>query len=110
MGSKHHGADFNFAYPTAEIAVMGPEGAVNIVYRKELAEAEDKTAAYNAFVDEYRNKVATPYRAAELGYIDEIIKPNPDPRKAGQGPKDPGEQAHLPARAPSRQPGITAVF
>jgi acetyl-CoA carboxylase carboxyltransferase component len=76
MGSKHHGADYNFAYPTAEIAVMGPEGAVNIVYRKELAEAEDKTAAYNAFVDEYRNKVATPYRAAERGYIDEIIRPN----------------------------------
>jgi acetyl-CoA carboxylase carboxyltransferase component len=75
MGSKHHGADYNFAYPTAEIAVMGPEGAVNIVYRKEMAEAEDKTAAYKAFVDEYRNKVASPYRAAELGYIDEIIRP-----------------------------------
>ena len=75
MGSKHHGADVNFAFPTAEIAVMGPEGAVSIVYRKELAQAEDKAAAYQEFVDEYRAKVASPYRAAELGYIDEIILP-----------------------------------
>ena len=75
MGSKHHGADINFAYPTAEIAVMGPEGAVNIVYRKELAQAENKQEAYEAFVEEYRSGVASPYRAAELGYIDEIIKP-----------------------------------
>lgn len=76
MGSKHHGADMNFAYPNSEIAVMGPEGAVNIVYRKEIAAAEDKKAAYEAFVDEYRTKVATPYKAAELGYIDEIILPD----------------------------------
>ena len=76
MGSKHHGADVNFCYPTAEIAVMGPEGAVNIVYRKEIAEAEDKEAAYQAFVEEYRAKVASPYRAAELGYVDEIILPH----------------------------------
>jgi propionyl-CoA carboxylase beta chain len=76
MGSKHHGADINFAYPTAEIAVMGPEGAVSIVYRKELAQAEDQDAAYEQFVEEYRSKVASPYRAAELGYIDEIIMPS----------------------------------
>jgi len=81
MGSKHHGADVNFAYPTAEIAVMGPEGAVNIVYRKEIAAAEDKQAAYEAFVEEYRSKVASPYRAAELGYIDEIIMPRDTRRK-----------------------------
>ncbi|MCB2185722.1 MAG: methylmalonyl-CoA carboxyltransferase [Deltaproteobacteria bacterium] len=75
MGSKHHGADVNFAYPTAEIAVMGPEGAVNIVFRKQLAEAEDKKAAYEELVHSYRANVASPYRAAELGYIDEIIMP-----------------------------------
>jgi propionyl-CoA carboxylase beta chain len=75
MGSKHHGADVNFAFPTAEIAVMGPEGAVNIVFRKELAEAEDKKAAYENLVHDYRSRIASPYRAAELGYIDEIIRP-----------------------------------
>jgi propionyl-CoA carboxylase beta chain len=76
MGSKHHGADVNFAYPTAEIAVMGPEGAVNIVFRKELEAAEDKAAVYQELVSEYRAKFASPYRAAELGYIDEIILPS----------------------------------
>ena len=75
MGSKHHGADVNFAFPTAEIAVMGPEGAVGIVFRKELAEATDKDAAYRELLDNYRATVASPYRAAELGYIDEIILP-----------------------------------
>jgi propionyl-CoA carboxylase beta chain len=75
MGSKHHGADVNFAFPTAEIAVMGPEGAVNIVFRKEIDQAQDKEKAYQEMVAEYRAKVASPYKAAELGYIDEIIKP-----------------------------------
>ena len=76
MGSKHHGADVNLAYPSAEIAVMGPEGAVNIVFRKELEKAEDKQATYEELVGEYRAKFASPYRAAELGYIDEIIMPS----------------------------------
>ncbi len=75
MGSKHHGADVNFAYPTAEIAVMGPEGAVNIVFRKQLDKAEDKAAAYQELVANYRANFASPYKAAELGYIDEIIMP-----------------------------------
>ena len=75
MASKHHGADINFAYPTAEIAVMGPEGAVNIVFRKELAAAEDKAAMHAKLVEEYRRTFASPYKAAELGYIDEIILP-----------------------------------
>ena len=70
MSSKHIGADVNFAYPTAEIAVMGPEGAINILYRGKLSD-EDKAAA----VEEYREKFANPYRAAALGYIDEIILP-----------------------------------
>jgi len=69
MSSKHIGADVNLAYPTAEIAVMGPEGAINILYRK-LSD-EEKAAA----VEEYRDKFANPYRAASLGYIDEIILP-----------------------------------
>ena len=70
MSSKHIGADVNLAYPTAEIAVMGPEGAINILYRGKLTE-EERVAA----VDDYREKFANPYRAAALGYIDEIILP-----------------------------------
>lgn len=71
MASKHIGADINYAYPTAEIAVMGPEGAVNIIYRNKLStETERKNK-----IDEYREKFANPYKAAELGYIDEVILP-----------------------------------
>jgi propionyl-CoA carboxylase beta chain len=70
MSSKHIGGDVNFAYPTAEIAVMGPEGAINILYRGKLSD-EERVAA----VEDYREKFANPYRAAALGYIDEIILP-----------------------------------
>jgi propionyl-CoA carboxylase beta chain len=75
MASKHVRADINFAYPTAEIAVMGPEGAVNIIYRDELAQAKDPAALRAAYVAEYRDKFANPYAAAALGYIDEVIHP-----------------------------------
>jgi propionyl-CoA carboxylase beta chain len=75
MGSKHHGGDINYAYPTAEIAVMGPEGAVNIIFRKEIAEAEDPDSTYKTLVEEYRNNFASPFKAAELGYIDQVIFP-----------------------------------
>lgn len=71
MSSKHIGADVNLAYPTAEIAVMGPEGAVNIIYRKDNFNEEERRQK----VAEYKEKFASPYRAAELGYIDEIIYP-----------------------------------
>jgi propionyl-CoA carboxylase beta chain len=70
MSSKHIGADVNFVYPTGEIAVMGPEGAVNIIHKGRLAE-DERTAA----VDDYRKTFASPYKAAELGYVDEIIYP-----------------------------------
>jgi propionyl-CoA carboxylase beta chain len=80
MASKHIRTDVNFAYPTAEIAVMGPEGAVNIVYRRELAAAADKAAEKIRRVQEFRAKFANPYVAAERGYIDEIIAPR-DTRK-----------------------------
>jgi propionyl-CoA carboxylase beta chain len=75
MNSKHIRADLNFAWPTAEIAVMGPDGAVNIIFRRELADAEDPVARKAELVAEYREKFANPYRAAELGYVDEIIFP-----------------------------------
>jgi len=75
MGSKHMRADVNFAYPTAEIAVMGPEGAVSILYRRELGEAKDPVAFRTERVAEFREKFANPYAAAAMGYVDEIIEP-----------------------------------
>jgi len=75
MGSKHVGADFNFAWPTAEVAVMGSEGAVNIVFRKELAEADDPAARRAELTEEYRERFANPFTAAERGYVDDVIQP-----------------------------------
>jgi propionyl-CoA carboxylase beta chain len=75
MGSKHIRTDFNFAYPTAEIAVMGPEGAVNILYRRELAASKSAAALRKRKVDEFREKFANPYVAAERGFVDEVIEP-----------------------------------
>jgi propionyl-CoA carboxylase beta chain len=76
MGSKHIRTDINFAWPTAEIAVMGAEGAVDILYRSELAEAPDKVSARRARVTELEDKFASPYVAAERGFIDEVIEPS----------------------------------
>jgi propionyl-CoA carboxylase beta chain len=75
MNSKHIRADINFAWPTAEIAVMGPEGAVNIIFRKEISSAKNKEEKHKELVMEYRNKFASPYFAAERGYIDDVIEP-----------------------------------
>jgi propionyl-CoA carboxylase beta chain len=75
MSSKHIRGDLNLAWPTAEIAVMGPEGAVNIIFRKELAEAADPAARRAELVREYREKFANPYVAASRGYIDDVIEP-----------------------------------
>jgi propionyl-CoA carboxylase beta chain len=75
MASKHVRADVNFAYPTAEIAVMGPDGAVNIVYKSEIEKAKDKEQARQEFIAGYRGKFANPFAAAALGYIDEVIRP-----------------------------------
>jgi propionyl-CoA carboxylase beta chain len=75
MSSKHVRCDINYAWPSAEIAVMGPDGAVNIVFRNEIKEAEDKEAARRKLIEEYRDKFASPYIAAEMGYIDEVIEP-----------------------------------
>ena len=76
MSSKHIGADVNFAFPTSEIAVMGPEGAINIIHRNKLTEEEKANA-----VLEYREKFANPYKAASLGYVDEIIQPKETRKK-----------------------------
>jgi propionyl-CoA carboxylase beta chain len=75
MNSKHIGADLNYAWPTAEIAVMGAKGAAEIIFKKEISEAADPAAKLNEKVDEYTRKFANPYRAAHRGYIDEVIYP-----------------------------------
>lgn len=75
MNSKNLGGDFNFAWPTAEIAVMGPDGAVAVLYRKELAESADPVALKKELVKKYRDKLANPFIADESGYIDEVIDP-----------------------------------
>ena len=76
MGSKHLGADINLAWPTAQIAVMGAQGAVNILYRSELKDAEDPEATRAQLVDDYDQALANPYLAAERGYVDAVIKPH----------------------------------
>ena len=75
MSSKHIRADFNFAWPTAEVAVMGPEGAVNIVFRRELEAADDPEARRAELIADYKDRFANPYTAAERGYVDDVIEP-----------------------------------
>jgi acetyl-CoA carboxylase carboxyltransferase component len=75
MNSRHLGADFMFAWPGAEIAVMGPEGAANIIFKKEIDEAEDPDAMRAVKVQEYIERFANPYVAAAKGYIDSVIEP-----------------------------------
>jgi acetyl-CoA carboxylase carboxyltransferase component len=74
MASKHIRADFNFAWPTAEVAVMGPEGAVNIVFRREL-EGDGEGARRDELIADYKARFANPYVAAERGYVDDVIEP-----------------------------------
>jgi propionyl-CoA carboxylase beta chain len=75
MNSKHIRGDINYAWPSAEIAVMGPKGAVEIIFKKEIEQAEDKEKALEQKVDEFRQKFANPYIAAERGYVDDVIEP-----------------------------------
>jgi methylmalonyl-CoA decarboxylase alpha subunit len=75
MCSKALGADMVFAWPTAEVAVMGPEGAVNIIFRNDISKAEDKAATKKKILEEYQAEFATPYKAAERGFVDDVINP-----------------------------------
>jgi propionyl-CoA carboxylase beta chain len=75
MASKHIRTDINFAWPTAEIAVMGAEGAVGVLYRREINEAADRDEARRSRVREFEEKFANPYVAAQRGFIDEVIEP-----------------------------------
>ncbi|TAM87875.1 MAG: methylmalonyl-CoA carboxyltransferase, partial [Jatrophihabitans sp.] len=76
MGSKHLGADVNVAWPTAQIAVMGAQGAVNILHRSQIAKAEDPEAVRAQIVQEYEDTLVNPYIAAERGYVDSVIPPS----------------------------------
>jgi propionyl-CoA carboxylase beta chain len=75
MNSKHIRADYNVAWPGAELAVMGPEGAVNILYRQTLAQSDDPALERRRLVDEYNETYANPFIAAGLGYLDDVIEP-----------------------------------
>jgi propionyl-CoA carboxylase beta chain len=76
MASKHIGADLNLAWPTAEVAVMGPEGAVNIIYRRDIAGSPTPEARRERLMDDYRARFANPYSAGERGYVDDVIIPH----------------------------------
>jgi propionyl-CoA carboxylase beta chain len=75
MNSKHIRGDLNYAWPSAEIAVMGPKGAVEIIFKRQIAEADDPEAVEEAFIEDYRGNFAHPYIAAEYGYVDDVIEP-----------------------------------
>jgi propionyl-CoA carboxylase beta chain len=90
MNSRHIGGDLNFAWPTAEIAVMGPKGAVEIIHRRELARLgeeneADPDARKNELIEAYRERFANPYVAAEHGYVDDVIKPSATRRRLIRG-------------------------
>ena len=76
MSSKHLAADFNFAWPTAEIAVMGPEGAVNIIHRRDIANSPTPAQRRTKLIDDYKARFANPYTAAERGYVDDVLIPH----------------------------------
>ena len=93
MASKHIRTDVNFAWPTAEIAVMGPEGAVNILYKRELDAAKDPDALRAARRREFREKFANPYVAAARGFIDEVIHPRQTRAQADRGAGRPAKRS-----------------
>jgi acetyl-CoA carboxylase carboxyltransferase component len=76
MSSRHLRADFVFAWPSAEIAVMGPEGAANIIFRKEIMSSDDPNGTRKQKIEEYKEKFANPYVAASRGYVDAVIEPS----------------------------------
>jgi acetyl-CoA carboxylase carboxyltransferase component len=81
MSSKHLGGDLNFSWPATEVAVMGPEGAVNIIYRREISEAQDEVKLRSELTAQYREEMANPYIAASRGYLDDVIQPTETRRK-----------------------------
>jgi acetyl-CoA carboxylase carboxyltransferase component len=84
MNSKHIRADVSFAWPSAEIAVMGAEGAVNIIHRREIGSAEDAETKRSELIEDYSSKFSNPFIAAERGYVDDVIEPQETRRKLVQ--------------------------
>ena len=110
MSSKHIRADVNVAWPTAEVAVMGPDGAVNIIFRHELAEADDPEARRAELIADYQERFANPYSAAERGYVDDVIEPRRDAPVPDPGARDAPRQARADAEAQARQhPAVTLL-
>ena len=110
MNSKSIGADLAFAWPSAELAVMGPQGAVEIVYRRELAEAADPVARRAELVEEYTERYANPYVAAERGYVDDVIDPSRDAARAREEPAPSQLQARGAPSAQARQRPVVKVL
>ena len=103
MNSKHMLADFNFAWPQAEVAVMGPEGAVNIIYRRDIAKSPTPDERRQKLIDDYKAHFANPYSAAERGYIDDVIEPRQTRPEADPRPAHAADQAGRAAEAKARQ-------
>ena len=103
MSSKHIRADFNFAWPTAEVAVMGPEGAVNIVFRKELDGGGRRRGAARELIADYKERFANPYMAAERGYVDDVIEPRRTRPVLVVGARDGADEARAAAAAQARE-------
>ena len=109
MSSKHMLADFNFAWPTAEVAVMGPEGAVNIIFRRDLDKSPTPDERRSKLISDYKARFANPYTAAERGYIDDVIVPARDAAAPDQRARDAPDQARRAAEAQARQhPALAA--
>ncbi len=96
-------ADFNFAWPSAEVAVMGPEGAVNIIYRRDIAASPTPDTRRQKLIDDYKAHFANPYVAAERGYIDDVIIPHETRPKIITALRDAADQARGRAQAQARQ-------
>ncbi len=103
MGSKHLGADLNVAWPTAQIAVMGAQGAVNILYRKELAKSDNPEARRVELVEHYEDTLVNPYVAAERGYIDSVIPPSHTRSYVDQGAAHAADQTRGPPAQEARE-------
>jgi len=98
-GSKHVGADVNYAWPSAEIAVMGPKGAVNVLYDDELDAAENVEQRRAELIEEYRDAFANPYTAAERGFVDDVLEPRDTSVATDRRPGDaPGKRTDRPDR------------
>ena len=108
MGSKHLGADVNLAWPSAQIAVVGAQGAVGILYRKELAQAEDPDTRRAELIAEYEDTLANPYIAADRGYVDAVIPPSHTRVQVTKALRRAGQQAPEPAAQEAREhPAVT---